>query len=101
MNGALSVEVVAKMLAAEHFDDDPNIVEVFWAPHPTEVRLVEVTSSVSDKGEVLPFRFTADPPDVPYQSVVVLLSPSDWQRRGDLDWPEGFENLERVFNRGN
>lgn len=54
------------------------------------------TSSISDKGEVLPFRFTADPPDVPYQSVVVMLSPGDWNRRNELAWPDGFERLEKV-----
>ncbi len=89
------------MLAGEHVGDDPNITEIHWAPHLTEVRLVEISSSVPEKGEVLPFRFTADPPDVPYESVVVLLSPADWERRTDLEWPDGFEDLERVFERGN
>lgn len=88
------------MLAGEHVSDDPNIVEIYWAPHAAEIRLVEISSSVPEKGEVLPFRFTADHPDVPYESVVVLLSPADWQRRKELDWPDGFEDLERVFERG-
>jgi len=101
MTAEHSVEVTAKLLAAEHSSDDPTICEIFWAPHPTEVRLVEITNSISDKGEVLPFRFSADPPDVPHETVVVMLSPDDWKRRDDLDWPDGFENLERVFNRGN
>ena len=96
MSNANSVEVVAKMLAGEHMSDDAGISEIYWAPHETEVRLVEVTSSISDKGEVLPFRFTQDPPDVPYQSVVILLSPGDWKRRGELEWPDGFETLEKV-----
>jgi hypothetical protein len=96
-----SVETVAKMLAHEHVSDDPNITEIYWARHPKEVRLVEITSSVSDKGEVLPFRFTEDPPDVPFQSVVVLLSPADWQDREKLRWPDGFadSDMERVFAR--
>ena len=89
------------MLAGEHVGDDPNIVEIYWAPHATEVRLVEISAAITKKGEILPFRFTADPPDVPYESVVVLLSPADWERRTDLEWPDGFENLERVFERGN
>jgi hypothetical protein len=88
------------MLAGEHVSDDPNIVEIYWAPHVAEIRLVEISSSVPEKGEVLPFRFTADPPDVPYESVVVLLNPADWKRRDDLAWPDGFGDLERVFERG-
>jgi hypothetical protein len=99
MDALLSVEGVARMLAGEHATDDLNISEIYWAPHDKEVRLVEVTSSVTDKGEVLPFRFTADPPEVPYQSVVVLLSPGDWQRRAHLEWPEGFTHPTRVFVR--
>ena len=101
MNAVQTVEVVAKMLAGEHASDDPNITKIFWAQHPTEVRLVEITSSVSDKGEVLPFRFTAHLPDVPYQSVLVLLSPGDWERHDKLDWPEDFGDLELVFQRAN
>jgi hypothetical protein len=77
--------------------DDPSITEIYWAPHDREVRLVEITSSIADKGEVLPFRFTPDPSDVPYQSVIVLLSLGDWRRRKELEWPNGFEKLEPLF----
>lgn len=48
-----------------------------------EVRLVEVSGSVgsSADGEVLPFGFRAWPDQgIPYPSVVVLLSPSEWKR---------------------
>ena len=98
MNGQQPVEVIAKMLAGEHMSNDPGIVRVYWAEHPTEVRLVEVSKSVEDRGEVLPFRFTADPPEVPYESVVILLSPGDWERvaANELDVPEGFEHLEPI-----
>lgn len=90
------VKAVAKMLAREHMADDENIAEVYWAQHDGEVRLVEVTSSISGTGEVLAFKFTADPPEVPYPSVVILLSPEDWKRKDKLEWPDGFETLEKI-----
>lgn len=48
---------------------------------------------MEDRGEVLPFRFTRDPPDVPFGSVVILLSPGDWDRfsKKELVVPVGFE----------
>jgi len=78
--------------------DDVGIEAVSWLRHPIEVRLVEFTSSIGDKWEVLPFRFTPDLPDVPYESVVVLLSPADWARRNELKWPSSFDpsDLEKV-----
>jgi hypothetical protein len=49
VNGASRVKVVAEMLAREHANYDEHITEVYWAPHPREVRLVEVTSAIGDK----------------------------------------------------
>lgn len=88
----MSVEIVARMLAGEHMSEDPGIRDVYWAPAANEVRLVEVSDSVRDAGEILPFRFAADPPDVPYPSLVVLLGPGDWQRlsRHELELPKFF-----------
>jgi len=91
-----SIEDVARLLALEHLSDDDMIEEIHWAPHPTEVRLVEITSSISDREEVLPFRFTPDPPDIPYPVVVVLLSPGDWSRRTEMAWPAGFDELRKI-----
>src|SRR5438067_30918 len=65
---------VAKELAEAHRKEDPDTKEIFLAPHPAEVRLVEVSGSLGSSGEVLPFRFAPSPEnDVPYPSVVVLL----------------------------
>lgn len=88
----MSVEFVAKMLAGEHMSEDAGIREVYWAPAANEVRLVEVSDSVRDAGEILPFRFAADPPDVPYASLVILLGPGDWQRvrARELELPDVF-----------
>jgi hypothetical protein len=81
------VESVARYLAAEHRKEDTSIEAVYWLRHDTEVRLIEVTKSVPADGSVMPFRFTPDPPDVPSPSLVILIHPSDWARRKELEWP--------------
>ena len=86
------------MLAGEHMGQDPDMTEVYWAPAEHEVRLIEVSGSVGDTGEVLPFKFAPDPPDVPYVTVVVLLGRGDWERvkAKDLELPEGFTEIEQI-----
>lgn len=101
----MSTEAVAKLLAGEHMSQDEGIREVYWAPAANEVRLLEVSGSVGDTGELLPFRFSPDPPDVPFHSVVILLSPGDWERvrSGDLKLPATFgtvAELERIAKAG-
>lgn len=95
-----SVEVTAKLLAEEHAREDQGIERILWVPAANEVRLIEVTNSVTDRGEILPFRFSPDPPDVPYPSVVILLGPGDWRRlkAKELDLPESFGgDCEQIF----
>lgn len=84
------VDEVAKELADAHLKEDPDTREIFLAHHDAEVRLVEVSGSLAPSGEVLPFRFAPSPDHgVPYASVVVLLSPADWERvrSGELSLP--------------
>lgn len=78
---------VAKLLAREHRKNDEGIVRIFQLEHAHEVRLIEITTSVPKDGEVMPFRFTKDLPDVPFESVIILIHPDDWNRRKDLVWP--------------
>jgi hypothetical protein len=82
-----SSSALARFLASEHRKSDPNISQVFWLENDVEVRLIEVTTSVPKEGTVMPFRFTADPPDVPLPSLVILIHPDDWNRRNQLTWP--------------
>jgi len=82
---------LASFLATEHRKSDPNISQVFWIENDSEVRLIEVTTSVPKHGTVMPFRFTADPPDVPLPSLVILIHPDDWNRRNQLTWPAGLD----------
>ena len=92
---------VAARLVNEHKAEDPEIYEAYWAPCGDEIWLVKVTTSIEDAGEVLPFRFAPDLPDVPCPYVVILLGSGDWRRvcAGELELPSGFvrEKLERVL----
>jgi len=97
-----SVEDTARLLAQEHLKEDEGTRAIYWAPSDEEVRLVEVSTSVADRGEVLPFRFTSDPPDVPYPSIVILLGPGDWTRveNDELELPASFNgNLQQLVAR--
>src|SRR5258706_8036041 len=91
---------VAKELARAHVQEDPQTTDVFVVDGvDDEVRLVEVSSSLDDAGpgEVLPFRFKAQPEQgVPYPSVVVLLSPSEWDsvEKDELKLPPGWERAK-------
>lgn len=99
-----SVLDVATELAVAHKGEDPDTqVYLALSDEPaTEVRLVEVTGSLSDSGEVLPFRFAARADlGVPYASVVVLLGLEDWERvqRGELSLPHGWgqpQDLKKI-----
>jgi hypothetical protein len=93
------ISEVARELADAHRVEDPQTRSVFLAESDSEVRLVEVSGSVGDSGEVLPFRFAARPDlGVPYASVVVLLSEDDWRRieRGELELPQGWGRPEAL-----
>lgn len=71
---------VAKELARAHRRADPDIQQIYLIEDPdgAEVRLLEVSESVGYTGSVMPFRFAARPDlDVPYPSVVVLMSPEE------------------------
>lgn len=84
---------VAARLAGEHRNEDPGTKWVYLSEAPDEVRLVEVSASVGNSGEVLPFRFGPDPAlGIPFPSVVVLLSEEEWEqvRAGQLHLPPGW-----------
>jgi hypothetical protein len=94
---------VAERLAAAHRERDPATTEIYVMEAPDEVRLVEVSGSVTPTGarEILPFRFNAQPDaGVDYPSLVVLLSPGEWEavKRGKLELPSGWDQrkLRRV-----
>lgn len=98
-----SVFEVATELAQAHRAEDPSTDAIYLSEAEGEVRLVEVSGSVGSSagGEVLPFGFRARPDQgIPYPSVVVLLSPSEWKRvqTGTLALPKGWEraSLKKI-----
>lgn len=97
-----SIMEVAKELAEAHRKEDPETLDIYLANDQYEVRLVEVSKSLARMGEVLPFRFKARPDQgIPYASVVVLLSPEEWEElnAGKLSLPAGWGEpgkLEKI-----
>jgi hypothetical protein len=95
-----TVSQVAEELAKAHVEDDPKTTDVYYVEGVNdEVRLVEVSGSLGNTGpgEVLPFRFQPQPDKgVPYASIVVLLSPSEWAsvEKDELKLPPGWDRAK-------
>jgi hypothetical protein len=90
-----TIRQAAKKMADAHRQADPDITQVYLVddPNGSEVRLVEVSGSVGNTGSILPFRFAARPDrNMPYASVVILVSPEEKQLLDDkeLDLPESW-----------
>lgn len=99
--GETALDQVAKELAEAHRKADPDTLAVYWAPDPEgrEVRLVEISGSIGDTGEVLPYRFAPRAKEgVPYASVLILLSPAEWEKvkSGELELPEGWPPADKF-----
>jgi len=93
MNANVSVEDVARDLARAHRAEDPQTLEIYLAHADDEVRLLEVSKSVTDGDQVLPFRFGPQPSQgIPFPSTVILLSLQEWKRvrAGELSLPDGW-----------
>ena len=85
---------VAELLAEAHCEAEPTIVRIVRLQSPREaeprepVKLLEVNRATSASG-VLPIAFAADPPSVPFPSVVVEVTPDEFARiqGGQLSLP--------------
>jgi hypothetical protein len=81
----LPKDEVATMLAAAHRAADPKIVRIVRLVSEKEgepgdpVKLLEVNPETSPSG-VLPIAFAADPPTVPFPSIVVEVTPEEFDR---------------------
>jgi hypothetical protein len=88
---------VAELLAAAHREAEPNIVRIVRLVSAQEaearepVKLLEVNPATSPSG-VLPIAFAADPPTVPFPSVVVEVTPDEFARieQGELRLPNNW-----------
>lgn len=96
----MSVRFEAMLTGADHILNDPLTDEVYLAPSESEVLLLEVSRSVNDRAEVLPFRLAASDGSR-YTAVVILVSPGDWAmiQNKKLELPPAFEQLELLFFR--
>jgi hypothetical protein len=96
----------AERLASAHRDAEPEIVEIVRIigdeeDRPTEpIKLLEVNPATSPSG-VVPVAFTADPPDVPYPSVVVEVTEGEFAeiQRARLPLPHGWRLGPTLFRR--
>jgi len=91
-----TIHQVAAELAAAHrkADKATTLIKLVETGSQNEIHLLEVSASAPNSGEVLPFRFAADPiHGVPYPSIVILLSLQEWQQvqTGIMTLPQGWD----------
>ena len=91
-----SLKVVSSDLAAAHrkADSATTTIKFFPGAKQGEVCILEVSSTAPTTGEIMPFRFGPDPANgVDYPSVVILVSPSEWQdiQKSKLPLPNGWD----------
>lgn len=95
---------VAELLAGAHRSAEPTINRIIrlLAEHEDEpqepVKLLEVNPATSASG-IFPIAFTADPPSVPYPSVVVEVTEGEYDEidAGRLLLPHGWRLGETLF----
>jgi hypothetical protein len=88
-------EEVAKVLAEGHRKADADTKDIYFFDDPStdEIRLLEVSATVPATGEVLPFKFKADPADgITYPSSVILVNLEEWEaiKKGAVVLPDGW-----------
>lgn len=97
-------EEIANLLAAAHRRIEPSISRIVRLVAEREeeanepVKLLEVNPATSPSG-IVPVAFTADPPDVPYPSVVVEVTESEYTRicSRELPLPQGWDLGDTIF----
>ena len=94
---------IAGLLADAHRRLEPSICRIVRLVSDQEseanepVKLLEVNPATSPSG-VFPIAFTADPPDVPYPSVVIEVTEQEFEeiRKGSLSLPTGWRLGETI-----
>lgn len=78
-------DAIAQLLATAHSEGEPTIVRIVRLVGDNEgelrepVKLLEVNPVTSPSG-IVPIAFGADPPTVPYPSIVVEVTPDEYAR---------------------
>jgi len=94
---------IARALAEAHRRVEPEISQIFRVvaereDDPAEpVKLLEVT--VTPQAGIVPISFGADPPDVPFPSVVIEVTEGELKniQAGSLILPNGWRLLENPL----
>jgi hypothetical protein len=97
---------VARLLADAHREIEPTIERIVRLVSQQEadahepVKLLEVNPATSPSG-IMPIAFGADPPDVPYPSIVVEVTPDEFDRlrNGQLHLPNGWTLGDTIYPR--
>ena len=95
---------VARLLADAHREMEPAISRIIRLVVDREdearepVKLLEVNPATSPSG-VFPIAFTADPPSIPYPSVVVEVTEAEFEqiRAGSLPLPAGWRLGDTLY----
>jgi hypothetical protein len=95
---------IAQLLADAHREVEPAISRIVRLLSDREndarepVKLLEVNPATSPSG-IFPIAFTADPPGVPYPSVVVEVTESEYEEivAGKLRLPEGWRLGDTLY----
>ncbi len=96
---------VARLLAEAHRSFEPTIIRILRLTSPREgdlsepVKLLEVNPATSPSG-IMPIAFSADPPTVPYPSIVIEVTQEEFDQisAGSLVLPRGWELGDELFS---
>lgn len=102
-----SKDEIARALAAAHVEVEPTITKIVRLIGPAEsdgaepVKLLEVNPATSPSG-IWPIAFTPDHPEIPYGSVVVEVTPEEFEdiAEGRLPLPNAWTLGEPLFPSG-
>ena len=98
---------IARLLAEAHRQMEATIARIVRVRGPREaevdepIKLVEVNPATSPSG-IWPIAFTPAPPDVPFGSVVVEVTPDEYAQiqAGTLALPDGWTLGETLYPNG-
>jgi hypothetical protein len=95
---------IARKLAGAHREIEPGISRIVRVIADREqdagepVKLLEVNPDTSPSG-IVPVAFSADPPQIPFPSVVIEVTEGEFQkiRAGSLSLPKGWRLGDEIY----
>lgn len=95
---------IARQLAEAHKEVEATITRIVRIIAPNEadlgepIKLLEVNTAVMPSG-IWPIAFTPDPPHIPYGSVVIEVTPDEYEeiRSQRLSLPSGWSLGDELF----